>query len=47
MPKAIPVNPSSANPKLNHLLAALPSADYERILPGLEPVTLPLGEVLY
>jgi CRP-like cAMP-binding protein len=39
--------PSFANPKLNHLLAALPSADYERISLGLERVTLPLGEVLY
>ncbi len=38
---------SFGSPKLNLLLAALPSADYERILPGLEPVTLPLGEVLY
>lgn len=35
------------NPRQNHLLAALPEADYERIAPGLEPVSLPLGEVLY
>jgi len=35
------------SPKLNRLLAALPSADYGRILPELEPVTLPLGMVLY
>jgi CRP-like cAMP-binding protein len=39
------VNPE--HPKLNHLLAALPAADYERILPALELVQLPLGMVLY
>ena len=48
MPNSIAVEAqSSLNPKLNHLLAALPAADYERILPGLEAVTLALGEVLY
>jgi len=31
----------------NHLLAALPAAEYERLLPDLEPVALALGEVLY
>jgi len=30
-------------PRRNHLLAALPLADYERLLPNLEPVPLPLG----
>jgi CRP-like cAMP-binding protein len=30
-------------PRQNHLLAALPAADYERLLPALEPVALPLG----
>jgi CRP-like cAMP-binding protein len=30
-------------PRQNHLLAALPPADYERLLPNLEPVPLPLG----
>ena len=38
---------SPSNPRQNHLLAALPVADYERLLPALEPVTLPLGMVLY
>jgi CRP-like cAMP-binding protein len=38
---------SSANPKHNKLLAALPEADWQRWLPNLEPVDLPLGEVLY
>jgi len=30
-------------PRQNHLLAALPVEDYERLLPDLEPVPLPLG----
>ena len=34
-------------PEQNHLLSALPAADYQRLLPHLEPVTLPLGLVLY
>ena len=34
-------------PKQNHLLAALPAADYERLLPHLERVSLPLGWVVY
>jgi CRP-like cAMP-binding protein len=35
------------HPRQNHLLAALPEADYERLLPQLEPVALPLGWALY
>jgi CRP-like cAMP-binding protein len=35
------------NPKQNHLLAALPAADYERLLPDLELVPLPLGWAVY
>jgi CRP-like cAMP-binding protein len=31
----------------NGVLAALPRADYERLLPGLEPVALKLGEVVH
>jgi len=31
----------------NHLLAALPPAEYERLLPDLEWVSMPLGHVLY
>ena len=31
----------------NHLLAALPAAERQRWLPQLEPVDLPLGQVLY
>jgi CRP-like cAMP-binding protein len=32
---------------MNHLLAALASPEYERWVPALETVVLPLGEVLY
>ena len=31
----------------NRLLAALPRAEYQRLLPNLQPVTLTFGEVLY
>ena len=34
-------------PKQNQLLAALPAADYKRLLPHLELVPLPLGWALY
>ncbi len=37
--------PSSA--KQNHLLAALPAADYARLEPYLEPIPLPLGRSVY
>jgi CRP-like cAMP-binding protein len=33
--------------KANHLLAALPDAEWQRWLPQLESVDMPLGEVLY
>ena len=35
------------SPKQNHLLAALPASEFERIAPHLELVTLKLGEPLY
>jgi CRP-like cAMP-binding protein len=35
------------SPNQNHLLAALPKADFERLAPHLEPVELLLGDVLY
>jgi CRP-like cAMP-binding protein len=38
---------NTPNPRQNRLLAALPESDYQRIAPGLEPVSLSLGEVLY
>ncbi len=31
------------DPKLNHVLASLPAKDYERLLPDLELVEMPLG----
>jgi hypothetical protein len=36
-----------SNPKTNQLLAALPDAEWQRWLPQLETVALPLGKVLY
>ncbi|AMP15890.1 Crp/Fnr family transcriptional regulator [Collimonas pratensis] len=37
----------SPDPKKNRLLAALPDAEWQRWLPHLESVDLPLGQVLY
>ncbi len=39
--------PGDQSPRDNHLLAALPAADYERLLPHLELAPLPLGRVVY
>jgi CRP-like cAMP-binding protein len=39
--------PDPHNPRQNHLLAALPAPDRERLLPHLELVPMPLGHVLY
>ncbi len=36
-----------SDPKQNRLLAALPDSDYQRLLPSLELVSLPLGQVVY
>ena len=41
-----PVMPSLSDPNQNHLLAALPAAEFERLLPNLECVPLRLGQVL-
>jgi CRP-like cAMP-binding protein len=38
---------SSADPRSNLLLAALPDAEWQRWRPQLEPVSMPLGQVLY
>jgi len=35
------------SPRQNHLLAALPEAVYDRLLPNLELIAMPLGEVMY
>jgi CRP-like cAMP-binding protein len=37
----------SHHPRQNHLLAALPAAEFERLSPHLELVPLPLANVLY
>jgi len=34
-------------PKQNQIIAALPALDYTRLLPDLEPVTMPLGWAVY
>ena len=39
--------PNSRSPKQNHLLAALPNAEWARWRPQLEWVDMPLGHVLY
>lgn len=43
MPKALNKDTKLPNPKLNHILASLPAADYERILPDLKLIDMPLG----
>ncbi len=35
------------NPNQNHLLAALPAAEFDRLSPHLEPTMMRLGDVLY
>jgi CRP-like cAMP-binding protein len=39
--------PASHDARQNHLLAALPEEDFARLLPDLEKVPTPLGQVLY
>jgi len=38
---------ASHSPKQNHILAALPGADFERVLPYLEPIAMPPGWVVH
>jgi CRP-like cAMP-binding protein len=38
---------NSSSPTQNHLLSTLPAEEYERLQRFLEPVTLPLGDVIY
>jgi len=38
---------SAHSPNQNHLLAALPAAEFEPLVPHLELVPMPLGEILY
>ena len=42
-----PAVSATHSPGQNHLLAALPEADYERLRPDLELVPLPLGMAVY
>jgi CRP-like cAMP-binding protein len=42
-----PPMPAPRSPNQNHLLAALPTAEFERLAPHLEPVEMLLGDVLY
>jgi CRP-like cAMP-binding protein len=35
------------DPRQNHLLRVLPSEEWARLLPHLEPVAMPLGRILY
>ena len=46
-PRKGPRHPVPHRPTQNRLLAALPATEYERLLPHLELVPMPLGEVLY
>jgi len=39
--------PGSLPPRANHLLAALPEATFEKLLPALEGVKLALGQAVY
>src|SRR3569833_2603299 len=39
--------PTLHSPMQNRLFAALPAAEFDRLSPHLEWVTMPLGEVLY
>ena len=43
----MPATPGVRDPRQNHLLAALPEADFARIAEHLELVPMPLGKVLY
>jgi CRP-like cAMP-binding protein len=47
LPSARRALPAAGAPPPNRLLAALPRADYQRLLAGLERVTLTYGQVLY
>ncbi len=40
-------NLAEITPRHNHLLAALPGKVFDRLLPDLKPVTMPLGRVIY
>src|SRR4249920_2628336 len=39
--------PTLHSPNQNHLLAALPTAEFERLAKNLEPVPMPLGMIVF
>jgi len=39
--------PTANSPNQNHLLAALPTTEFERLAKHLEPVPMPLGKILF
>jgi CRP-like cAMP-binding protein len=43
----VPVSATSGNPSENRLLAALPTDEYQRLLPTLQEISFSLGEVVY
>ncbi len=43
----MPATKHTDNALMNHLLAALPDDEFARLKPDLEPVSLPLGKVIY
>ena len=47
IPLSLSKSPPAPSPSRNHLLAALPGSEFERLLPHLELVELPLGQMLY
>src|SRR5678815_5656178 len=47
-PSTMPIHEKAGQiPQQNHLLAALPASDYERLVPHLELIPMRLGDVLY
>ena len=43
----MPATAAPQTPEANNLLAVLPAAERERLYPHLEPVAMPLGDVVY
>jgi len=43
----MPVIKHTDDARMNHLLAALPADEFARLKPDFEPVSLPLGKVIY
>src|SRR5712692_10398636 len=39
--------PADPSPKQNHLLSVLSATDFDRLLPDLKLVSMPLGKVIY